>query len=156
MKHRSLVTFGLAILVLPSCKNETPDKLKLRDDVWLYCNDLSSDLHRGAETYAELAPHLDGGQMSPDQVARADQRLTFSAIGVSELVQLGRMLDVEARLRFCASVRKVELKQTSDTVVRFVQLSETLNNAKTHVEKAKVLDELAKIARQVNELQIRD
>jgi hypothetical protein len=157
MDHRRLVALGAAIVASWSCKNaEKSDELTTRDRARLYCARQSAQLYDGAKKYAELAPRLDSGAMSPDEVAEADQNLTYYALGFSKGVEHTSFLRFGEWLRFCVSIRKIDSKQDEDVGLRFQNVREAIGGAKLHVDKARGWGELAKLAHEIVVLPVRE
>lgn len=82
--------------------------------------------------------------------------LTIDAIGVSEQAQRARMFDIQKQTQFCVSMREIDTKRMDEILIRYSRASESIIWAKTHVEKAQGLHELAMIAREVDELPMRE
>lgn len=157
-------TLGMIMLLAlaTSCGKTEKKKRALRDRVVDYCRDLSVELDVAAEKYAQLAPIFDGTQqVTTSERQLAESTMQSDSIGVTPDMRYERLRGFGARFTFCLNVRQLDETATAGIRERFRRLEFTLRNqalpdarrqGHTHAEAAKVLDELAALAREVDKL----
>ena len=158
---RKMSTFAVVVLLATaSCKSDKAQSLTLGERVDYYCGDLARDLDHAAETYAQVAPSLDDGQLSPEQRARAVSKLAIDGIGLSTDVRYAKMQGIYKTLLFCVGARQVDGKRADEIDARAGAITQALDEqdldapsvqaGMSHVEAATELRELAGIAREVS------
>lgn len=175
----------LSLVASAACSaSKEPDGLSLRDQVELYCHDLTRDLDSAAKAYAKVAPLLDGNQLAPDQRRRVIQSLQFESIGATYDARAEKMMAILTRMQFCLGVHKVADADTLSTRISVLdqklreqdvdgtfssdgsgssspQATAMLDAVRRdhiskHVEAAQLLDQLAALARQIDAAPLKD